>query len=79
MKPFNIDLVNAIERLKNNNNDFETFTGWIEQSYQEGVTAVIEVSQDILPVHQGYLRALRDMKHVIDNSRAILDRAHKRG
>ena len=76
-KAISTDIAKAIERLKQNNNDFELFTDWLADSFDEKVGEMLRMDKDNIQVGQGYLQALDDIMQKIKCSRETLVRSNK--
>ena len=77
MKPVTANIATAIERLKSNGTDFETFMEWIQFSYAERVSETLRMDRDNVQIGQGYSLALDEILNAVGKSRETLDRANK--
>lgn len=77
MKSVSADLARVIERLKSDSDDFPLFMKWLDESFSDKVNESLDATADNTLVCQGYLRALRDIRTSVANSRETLDRTNK--
>lgn len=77
MKQMSAEVARAIEHLKTESNDFATFIGWLEASYEEKISELLLMDRNNIQTGQGYSLALNDILKKVGSARETLDRSNK--